>query len=156
MKYRLLSLAACLLLLNSCKKSDSDSPSGGSCASDATICFRLGDSTYSFKGHWSPILGGGRGFGYDDSVISFGMDVGSSDKRTFAMSIGSLWSGGARMTWYNKKTHVEYKAHRGNVIITATDNDIISGTFEGAVRNTANSKDTLTLSAGTFTKVEKK
>lgn len=154
MKHTLMGIAAFSLLCLSCTKSDSNGPSGGNgCASDANICFKLGDNTRSFKGTWYGILGNGRSFAYSDSLHDFSMDVGSSDSRDFALAIGSLWSGGARMTYYDKQSGKTYKAYRGKVTISATANSIISGTFEGAARNASNSLDTMLIQSGTLTNV---
>jgi hypothetical protein len=145
-----------MLLIAACKKEDSGNPGGGAgngCASDANICFKLGDSTRSFKGAWYGILGGGRSFAYKDSLHDFSMDVGSGDARSFTLAIGSLWSGGARMSYYDKRSGKSYNAYRGTVNITSVDNGVISGTFEGAVRNYSNAQDTLVIQSGTLTAV---
>lgn len=145
---------ACALLAGACKKDNKTNPSGGSgCASDANICFKLGDTTRSFKGEWYSILGGGRSFTYSDSLHDFSLDVGSSEARSFALAGGSLWSGGARMTYYNKSSGKSYKSYRGTVNITSVDNNIISGNFDGAVHNTANPQDTMLLQKGSLTAV---
>jgi hypothetical protein len=144
------------MLFCACKKSDSDDPGGGGsngCASDATICMRLGDTSYSFKGEWYGILGGGRRIYYNDSSYEFRLDVGSGDKRDFAMTTGSLWSGGARISFYKKRSNKSYNAYRGTVTITATDNSMVNGTFNGAVRNYSNAQDTMSIESGTLTAV---
>lgn len=143
-----------LLIAAACKKGeDNNTPANSYCASDATICLRLGDSSLSLNGKWYGILGNGRSFVYTDSIHDFSMDVGSSDVRSFALATGSLWSGGARMTYYNKRSGKTYKAYRGTVNITATDNGKITGTFDGAAKNTSNAQDTLLVQNGVLTAV---
>ncbi|MBS1643556.1 MAG: hypothetical protein JST36_00825 [Bacteroidetes bacterium] len=159
MKKLLLSLTALSLIIISCKKSSDDGPSGGgSCAPDASICFKLGDTVHSFKASWYSILGGGKSFSYGDSLIGFGMDVGSSDIRDFALNKGSLWSGAARMNFRNKKTGIQYDAISGTVSITANNSGLISGSFHGTAKNfsSSNPNDTLLITEGTLTSVAEK
>lgn len=159
MKKILLTFTALAFIIISCKKSSDDGPGGGgTCAPDATICFKLGDTVRSFKASWYSILGGGKSFSYGDSLVGFGMDVGSSDIRDFALYKGSLWSGAARMNFYNKKTGIQYDAISGTVSITANSNGLISGNFHGTAKNFSSSKpnDTLLITDGTLTSVAEK
>lgn len=159
MKRTILCLVALTLAATACKKEEKNNPpggSGGNCASDANICFRLGDTTRSFKGTWHSLLGGGRGFEYSDSGQDFNLDVGTGDVRSFQLSSGSLWSGGARMTYYNRGSNKQYKAYRGTVTITSNASNTFTGTFEGAAQNSANAQDTLLLQNGKLTAVPQK